>query len=71
MSDAPEPKKKMVALALAAVAGPLGAHRFYTGHTVPGIIQLLTLGCCGIWCTIDMVMIALGKFKDANGNDLV
>jgi TM2 domain-containing membrane protein YozV len=71
MSDAPEPKKKMVALALATMAGPLGAHRFYTGHTVPGIIQLLTLGGCGIWCAIDMIMIALGKFKDANGNDLV
>jgi TM2 domain-containing membrane protein YozV len=71
MSDAPEPKKKMIALACVLFAGPLGAHRFYTGHTIPGVIQLFTFGGCGIWTTIDLFMIVLGKFKDADGNDLV
>jgi TM2 domain-containing membrane protein YozV len=72
MSDAPEPKKKMIAMALIVSGlGTLGAHRFYTGHIVPGVIQLLTLGGCGIWTFIDLIMIVTGKFKDANGQELV
>ena len=66
-----EGKSKMVTLGLALFAGVFGAHRFYTGHKMPGIIQLLTLGGCGLWTMYDVVMIALGKFKDADGNDLV
>lgn len=66
-----EPKKKMVALALALMVGPLGAHRFYLGHTGIGVAQLLTAGGCGIWAAVDIIMIALGKMKDAEGNDLV
>ena len=48
--------------------GVIGAHRFYTGHTTIGVIQLLTLGGCGIWVLIDFVMLLLGNFKDAEGN---
>ena len=48
--------------------GIFGVHRFYTGHTTIGIIQLLTLGGCGIWMLIDFIMLLLGNFKDANGN---
>lgn len=50
--------------------GFLGVHRFYTGYIGLGILQLLTLGCCGIWSFIDLIMISLGKYKDANGQDL-
>jgi len=68
-----EPKKKMVALLLCALLpslGICGAHRFYTGHMVPGIIQLLTFGGCGIWQLIDLVQIFTGKFTDSEGNAL-
>ncbi|NOY25125.1 MAG: TM2 domain-containing protein [Oligoflexia bacterium] len=73
MSDevVPAPKQKMVALLLAFILGPLGVHRFYLGRTGTGVIQLLTFGVCGIWSTIDLVMIALGKMTDADGNELV
>ena len=47
--------------------GAYGFHRFYTGHYAIGIAQLLTLGGCGIWSTIDLILICLGKFKDSNG----
>ena len=65
-----EGKSKMVTLVLSLFFGYLGAHRFYTGHTVPGIIQLVTGGGCGFWTLYDLIMIVLGKFQDAEGNDL-
>jgi hypothetical protein len=51
--------------------GGLGIHRFYTGHTGIGIAQLLTLGGCGIWAFVDLILIAVDSFKDSNGNPLV
>jgi TM2 domain-containing membrane protein YozV len=50
--------------------GYLGIHRFYTGHTVIGVVQLLTAGGCGIWSLIDFIMILVGSFRDADGQPL-
>jgi TM2 domain-containing membrane protein YozV len=47
--------------------GVFGVHRFYAGHILTGIIQLLTLGGCGIWALIDFIIIVTGNFKDSNG----
>ncbi|MDG2371607.1 MAG: NINE protein [Flavobacteriaceae bacterium] len=47
--------------------GVFGVHRFYTGHTLIGVLQLITLGGCGIWTLIDFIMILLGNFKDSDG----
>jgi len=66
-----ESKEWLTALLLCIFVGYLGIHRFYTGHTTIGIIQLLTLGGCGIWTLIDLILIASGSFKDAKGNLLV
>ncbi|MCA9603640.1 MAG: TM2 domain-containing protein [Myxococcales bacterium] len=60
-------KQWLVALLLCFFLGPLGVHRFYTGHTVLGVVQLLTLGCCGIWSLVDFILILTGSLKDANG----
>ena len=66
-----EGKDWLTALLLAIFLGGLGVHRFYTGHTGIGIAQLLTLGGCGIWALVDIILIATGSFKDSNGNTLV
>jgi TM2 domain-containing membrane protein YozV len=55
---------------LAFFVGWLGIHRFYTGYIVIGVIQLLTLGGCGLWALIDVISLVLNKYKDADGNEL-
>ena len=50
-------------LLLSFFLGGFGAHRFYTGYVALGILQLLTLGGCGIWTLIDFICICFNKFK--------
>ena len=50
--------------------GFLGIHRFYTGYIGLGVLQLITLGGCGIWALIDLICIGLNKYKDAQGQEL-
>lgn len=65
-----EQKEWLTTLILCWLVGIFGVHRFYTGHTGIGIAQLLTMGGCGIWTMIDLIMIITGKFTDANGQPL-
>jgi TM2 domain-containing membrane protein YozV len=60
-------KSRGVALALAAVLGPFGAHRFYVGKTGTGLLMLCTLGGAGLWYLYDLILVAGGSFRDAEG----
>lgn len=54
-------------LLLAIFFWPLGIHRFYTGHTVMGIVYILTGGLFIIGSLIDLIMIISGSFRDSKG----
>ena len=63
-------KAWLTTLLLALFAGTLGVHRFYTGHTLFGVIQLLTCGGGGFWTLYDIIMIVTNKYTDAQGRPL-
>lgn len=64
-------KSWTASLLLLVFLGGFSAHRFYNGKVGTAILQLLTLGGCGIWRLIDYIMIILGTFTDKTGTPLL
>jgi serine/threonine protein kinase len=51
--------------------GLAGMHRFYAGRTGTGIVWLLTFGLAGIGQVVDVILLLLGRFRDADGRRLL
>lgn len=60
-------KDWLTALLLSFLLGTFGIDRFYLGYTTLGVLKLITLGLCGIWYLIDLILIALGNVPDSKG----
>ena len=60
-------KDWLTALLLSFFLGIFGIDRFYLGYTALGILKLITLGLCGIWALIDVLIIAMGNMTDSRG----
>ena len=56
---------------LPAMMGINGIHRFMTGKIGTGLLMLFTLGGCGVWTLIDLIVIATGGYKDGYGRPVV
>ncbi len=65
-----EQNRWLITLLLCFFLGSLGIHRFYTGYKLIGVLQILTLGGCGIWTLIDLIIIIIGSYEDADGNPI-
>ena len=63
-------KNWLATLLLCLFLGGIGVHWFYVGKVGTGILQLITLGGCGIWTLIDLIMIITGSFTDKDGNKI-
>ena len=57
----------MITLLLCIFLGYFGAHRFYTGHYLVGVIYFFTIGVFGIGWIADIVLTACGKMRDKDG----
>ncbi len=56
-----EEKRKVnwvLTLIMSILFGSFGVDRFIMGHIGLGILKLITLGGCGIWWLIDLILIA-------------
>jgi TM2 domain-containing membrane protein YozV len=72
MVDQPPLKRRsfIAAVLFSVLLGKLGIDRFYLGYIGLGVLKLLTIGGCGIWWLIDIILIVTGSLRDADGNDL-
>ena len=66
------PRSRLGALLFCFFLGVVGAHRFYVGKIGTGVATILTVGgCFGLWPLVDLILIAVGSFRDKEGRRVV
>jgi len=48
----------ILVLIMSIIFGAIGVDRFIMGKVGTGILKLITLGGCGIWWLVDLILIA-------------
>ena len=70
MSETKQPQQKVTMILICFFLGGLGIHRLMMGYS-NWWLMLITFGGCGIWSLIDLIKIATGSMKMADGQELV
>lgn len=70
MDEMKPPQQKITMILVCLFIGSLGIHRLMMGYS-NWWLMLITLGGCGIWTLIDLIQIATGSMKMADGRELV
>lgn len=65
--DSVSPRSRLTTQLLAIFLGFAGVHRFYAGKIGTGLGMLFSLGGLGVWWLVDIILIATGAFRDAEG----
>ena len=61
------PKSFVATWLLSLFLGPLGIDRFYLGKIGTGVLKLVTVGGCGLWSLVDLVVVLVGGQRDSSG----
>jgi TM2 domain-containing membrane protein YozV len=61
------PCDQQIVLILSVLLGWVGAHQFYTGKPLKGLLMLCSLGGLGIWNLINTYQLVTCGFKDGQG----
>ena len=69
MSEEKQVQSKVTMIIVCWLLRGLGIHRLMMGYS-NWWLMLITLGGCGIWALIDLIQIATGSMKMADGRDL-
>lgn len=69
MSEEKAIQSKTTMILICLFLGGFGIHRLLMGYK-NWWLMIITLGGCGIWSLIDLIKIATGSMKMADGRDL-
>lgn len=67
MANSISEKSGIACLLFLLFLSPFGIHRMYVGKVGTGILFFLTMGGFGIWWLIDLILLIVGSFTDADG----
>ena len=71
MSEAKAPQSKVTMLLICFFVGALGIHRLMMGHKNWWMVLVSNILCLGgLWALIDLILIATGSLKMADGQEL-
>lgn len=65
------PQKRLILLIVCFFFGTLGIHRLVVGKIGTGLLYLCTIGLLGIGWLVDMILLAVGSFRDKEGRYVI